>query len=389
MVSKLSVKSILAALVLLAAAACSLASAPSTPTPTPVVVPPTVTPVPPTPTPPFPVVASPQIDTFDMLDAKNGWAISDTNVLRTADGGATWYNVTPPSLTNVGFAAGTSYLDASRAWVAVPGTDPTNGTLYRTSDGGATWASVAVPFGGGSLKFLDASHGWEMVGLSAGMSHQAVAVFTTSDSGTTWTQVFTDDPNAVGTSDSLPLLGDKNGITALDASHAWVTGAQPSNDFVYDYATQDGGHSWTHQNLAIPSAYAGGMTSASLPSFFGSSEAVLPVLLIASSNGVVFYNSHDDGQTWSASQPVAQGGFISVASPADFFVWDGGTSLNVSHDSGATWSVVTPNVDIHATLATFQFVNASTGWALAEDSGNHHSLYTSADGGATWTALIP
>jgi photosystem II stability/assembly factor-like uncharacterized protein len=74
---------------------------------------------------------------------------------------------------------------------------------------------------------------------------------------------------------------------------------------------------------------------------------------------------------------------------ADFFVWVGGTTLNVSHDSGSTWSVVSPNIDVRDTLASFQFVDANTGWALTVDASNHHSLYKTTDGGATWTALIP
>ncbi len=386
MVSKNVIRVSLASILLLfAVLACGL---PGTATVTNVIIIPTAIPV--TPTTSLPVVSSPQIDTIHMLDANNGWAISDTNVLRTADGGATWYNVTPSGASSFGFNAAPFYLNASTAWIALPGTDPTNGTLYRTTDGGVTWSSNTVPFGGGSLNFLDGSHGWEQVGLDAGMSHEAVAVFTTGDGGSTWTQVFTDEPNATGSSDSLPLVGDKNGITALDASHAWVTGAEPVGDFVYIYMTADGGHSWTHQDAPIPSAYAGGMTNADLPSFFGAGTGVLPVVLIGTGgNGVDFYLSHDAGQTWTASQPVAQGGFVSVASQADFFVWDGGTTLNVSHDSGSTWSTVTPNVDIHDTLSSFQFVDATTGWALTQDASSHHSLYKTTDGGKTWTAVIP
>ena len=113
---------------LLAVLACTLTG---TATPTPAPSSPTLTPTSGstvTPTPPsLPVVTSPQIVSFRMLDADNGWALSDANVLRTTDGGTTWYNATPSGLTSVGFGASAFYLDASTAWVALPGSDPTNG----------------------------------------------------------------------------------------------------------------------------------------------------------------------------------------------------------------------------------------------------------------------
>ena len=335
----------------------------------------------------FPVAASPSIQSLDMLDVNIGWALTDTAVIRTTDGGATWLTVSPSGLS--GSPSTAFFLDASTAWLAVMGADPTTGTLFHTSDGGATWSPVAVPFGGGSLKFVDAMHGWELVGLSAGMSHEAVAVYRTNDGGATWTRAIIDDPSVSGFSDSLPLVGDKNGISALDANHAWVTGAQPSDDFIYVYATQDGGTSWVHQDFSIPTGYSPAQTSAALPVFFGSSKAVLPVLLFANTNAAVFYVSQDGGQTWSATTPVAQGGFLAVASARDFFVWDGGTSLNASHDAGASWTTITPNVNLKDNLVSFQFVNATTGWALTSDASSHHKLYKTTDGGATWTVLIP
>ncbi|HTX92489.1 MAG TPA: hypothetical protein VMC09_14855 [Anaerolineales bacterium] len=348
----------------------------------------TDTPVPPTATvPALPVVSSPSISSLDMLDVNNGWAMSDSAVLRTTDGGTTWYNATPSGLS--GAPVESSFLDAATAWVGVAGADPTTGTLYHTADGGVTWTSVAVPFGGGSIHFVDATHGWELVGLNAGMSHEAVAIFRSSDGGATWSQVFVDDPTVAGSSDTLPLVGDKNGITALDANNGWVTGAQPSTDFVYVYTSKDGGTTWAQQNVSIPAAYSGAMTSADLPVFFGASDAVLPVLLIADTNGAEFYVSHDGGQTWTATTPVAQGGFMAVASASDFFVWDGNAPLNVSHDGGSSWSAVTPNISIKDNMVSFQFVNATTGWALTDDASSHRMLYETTDGGATWNVLVP
>jgi photosystem II stability/assembly factor-like uncharacterized protein len=322
-----------------------------------------------------------------MLDLNNGWAVTDTGLVRTADGGSTWYNATPGGLN--GAPASPFFLDDRTGWLAAGANDPATGILYHTSDGGATWSSTAVPFGGGSLHFIDPMHGWEMVGLNAGMSHEAVAIFRTSDGGVTWSRVFINDPSVAGSTDSLPLVGDKNGLTAVDNTHGWVAGAQPSSDFIYMYASQDGGTTWAHQNLAIPAGYSGAMTGASLPVFFGGSEAVLPVLLFANNNGTDFYVSHDGGQTWSATTPVAQGGFLAVASARDFFVWDGSAPLNVSHDAGASWSTVTPNVNIKDNMVSMQYINATTGWALTSDAASHRMLYKTMDGGATWTVLIP
>ena len=359
-------------------------SAPTVPAATDTATPLPATPAPSLPT--LPVATALSIQSLYMLDLNNGWALTDTGVVRTADGGSTWYNSTPAGLN--GAPASPFFLNASTGWVAASAGDPTTGTLFYTSDGGATWSSTSVPFGGGSLHFIDAKNGWEMVGLNAGMSHEAVAIFRTSDGGTTWSRILINDPSVAGATDSLPLVGDKNGITVLDSQHAWVTGAQPSNDFIYIYISQDGGITWTHQNLTIPSAYSGAQTGANLPVFFGS-KAVLPVLLFANSNGTDFYVSHDGGQSWSATTPVGQGGFLAVGSASDFFVWDGSAPLNVSHDAGASWSTVTPNVNIKDNMVSMQFVNATNGWALTSDASNHRIAYKTVDGGATWTVLIP
>jgi len=389
---KLINKFMLVGLILvMALVACSPVA---TVTPTPQGIPNTAIPILPVPTDTviptvqsLPIIASPSIQFLDMLDVNNGWALTDSSVARTTDGGASWYNVTPASLS--GIQATSFFLDANIGWVTIPGSNPTSGTLFHTTDGGLTWTSTSVPFGGGSIKFVDPMNGWELVGLSGGMSHEAVAIFRTSDGGTTWSQELINDPTVSGSTDSLPLSGDKNGIAALDANHGWVTGAQPSGDFIYIYMSQDGGTTWSHQNLSIPAAYAGAMTSADLPVFFGSNQAVLPVLLFSNSNGSDFYVSHDSGQTWTASTPVAQGGFLAVGSATDFFVWDGSTPLNASHDGGASWSTITPNIDIKDNMVSMQFVNATTGWALTSDASSHRSLYKTIDGGNTWTTIIP
>ena len=100
-----------------------------------------------------PAVVPEAISALHMLDSQNGWMITDTSVLRTVDGGATWRDVTPSGVSRLGYGTGHSFLNANRGWVLIADpNDPVNaGTLYRTTDGGMQWNSTSVPFGSGDL----------------------------------------------------------------------------------------------------------------------------------------------------------------------------------------------------------------------------------------------
>ena len=333
-------------------------------------------------------VGSPTVKVIKMITTGIGWAVTDTDVLRTANGGKTWFKTNLDGITSDGLNG--FFLDEANAWILAPSGDQTSGSLHHTTDGGVTWTSAQVPFGGGSLYFTDESSGWVMVGLGAGMSHMAVAIFRTSDGGSTWTQVFTDDPNALNANNSLPFVGDKTGLTALDGERAWVSGAEPVSDFIYIYMTEDGGEHWVGQEPPMPNGFAGAMTYAFPPVFFSSSEAVMPVGVYSQNSATVIYVSHDGGQTWLPSQPAPASGQVSTPSEQVFFVWDGGGYLHRSRDGGGSWESVSTNVDFSSELASFQFVDAKRkAGPLPSMPPGAIRLYESVDGGATWTMLIP
>ena len=351
---------------------------------------PTETPIPPAETPAaLLVVASPAITSIDMLDDMDGWAIGEAYVLRTMDGGATWLNTTPAGLTSVGFSATSFFMNATTAWLVLPSADYTNGTLYHTADGGMTWTSSSVPFSGGSLQFLDAQSGWMLAALGAGAGSEAVAVFQSTDSGATWSRVYINDPNVAGSSDSLPLSGQKSGMTFLDATHGWVTGSVPKDGYVYLFSTQDGGHSWAHQDASLPAGFETAMTSADAPRFFTSTDGIFHLGMYAALSATVFYLTQDGGATWTPTFPVNMLGRYAIANLQDVWVWDGGPVMLVSHDSGTTWNLVNTNINVTDMLMQLDFVTATTGWALTGDASSHYSLYKTTDGGATWMVLIP
>jgi photosystem II stability/assembly factor-like uncharacterized protein len=340
----------------------------------------TVTPVPPT-VPPV-LVPAPNIRKLFMIDASNGWAIGDAYVLRTYDGGATWYSVTAPGVSTIRNAF---FQNSSKGWVL------TTDSIYRTLDGGGTWAQYNVPFNGGYLQFLDDTNGFVLSGELSGMHKHAVSLYQTSDGGATWTLKYANDPSQPN--NTLPFSGHKRGMTFRDTSTGWVGGYIPSAGTVYLYKTTDSGVTWTQQPLALPAGYESADITVTAPTFFGTNDAVLPVWMTAGigMRDLFIYITHDGGTTWMASPSFARNAeFIDFPSMRDAFSWDWADVFHVTNDTGNNWRQVTPNVSFSNLAYQFldmNFISTNMGWFAIGQKDGSTLLYRTSDGGATWTLL--
>ena len=335
----------------------------------------TVTPVPPT-VPPV-LVPSPNISKLFMFDASNGWAIGNPYILRTYDGGATWYSLTPTGISSIRNAF---FQNASKGWVL--STD----SIYRTLDGGASWTQYNVPFNGGYLQFLDDSNGFVLSGEGSGMHKHAVYLYQTSDGGATWMLKYANDPSQPN--NTLPFSGLKYGMTFRDTSTGWVGGYVPSPGAVYLYKTTNGGTSWAQQSLALPAGYESADITITSPTFFGSNDGILPVWASGGAGSALFiYVTHDGGGTWTRTGSIPSQGSrgVDFISMNDGFAWNG--SLQVTHNSGATWSQVTPNVSLGDYVPYMDFVSTTNGWILLNSVNGSTPLYRTTDGGTTWTPV--
>lgn len=333
-----------------------------------------------------PTVSSPGITSLRMLTELDGWAISENSILRTTDGGSTWYNVSPAGGTVFGFGTAHTFLDASHAWVVVADVgDPAgSGLLYRTGDGGLTWTAYPVPFGGGDMTFVDQTHGWIMTSLGVAAGSMAVSIYRTEDGGATWTQAFTNDPNLAKAGDSLPLAGIKNNLTPLDAGTAWVGGVIYSPDTFYLYKTTDGGQTWALQTLPT----APGVQNAEIavyigPIFSAPLDGILPVRFTGETLRTGFYATRDGGVNWEFLTSMPGAGAVDFVSPADGFFWTG-EQFFVTVDSAQTWKSINPNVLFGDTFVGMEFVNPRTGWVWTYNQTGQYGLYKTTDGGATW-----
>ncbi|GEM_PF-248123 len=350
------------------------------------------TPAPPTPTPGTPptqppatggVIAAPYIRQLYMKDAFNGWAIGDSYLLRTTNGGSTWMNVSPPNAVFTNGATG-FFSSSSTGWLLTG-----ENKLYRTTNGGSTWTAYSVPFGNGYIQFTDSYHGFVLSGEGSGMNKQAVALYKTNDGGATWVKNYDNTPTLPNPGTSLPFSGHKSGMTFRDSLTGWVSGDIPMDGFAYFYRTSDAGKNWIQQPLALPAGYESAFVSTASPSFFGIYNAVLPVWLGKMEGRDLFiYSTTNGGISWSRSSGYSRGAdFVDFVTSKNGFAWDHSGVFHVTANAGGTWTQVSPNVNFGNDFRGMDFVSTTTGWVIQRHVDNSTSLYKTTDGAATWTLL--
>ena len=130
---------------------------------------------------------------LSFADAKTGWLGFGAKFQMTADGGATWKDLSlPKDVTKVAAISLRTPMDG----YLVDG----NAVLHITKDGGKTWSSQSLGidnpnilgFGSGpfinetpqaAVRFLDAKHGLVVLGLS---DKTSLIALRTADGGKTW-----------------------------------------------------------------------------------------------------------------------------------------------------------------------------------------------------------
>ena len=342
-----------------------------------------------------------------MLDVNNGWAIGSLgsqvgdHVLFTTDGGNTYKDVTPPeSQPPAGQpeAAMGYFLDANTAWVTyfnAGGTSvPTNPVVWHTADGGATWnasqpldvSQLTETFVPTNMEFNGKTEGWILVHVGAGMNHDYVAIYRSSDGGATWTRII--DPYIDGGIQSCT----KNAMVFTSATHGWLTGdCNGVKAGVLLYQTNDAGSTWQEVNLPVPAGNPDLFTNQNVacgsydPFFFGNDLGVLSLLCSNFGGSSItysyfIYTTQDGGATWSGASYPGQHLYFFTASTG----WALGPKIQVTMDGGKTWK---PISDV-TWNGQFDFISETAGWAVAT-SNTEIGLVKTDNGGARWSLLVP
>lgn len=355
---------------------------------------PTPSPYPDTPSPPridAPRVNLPALVKIHFVNQLDGWGVTETGIVRTNDGGITWYDVTPPELTEAGYTVDWFVFDNDYAWLQQPDFTnyPNGGFQYRTSDGGLTWNKFAVPYSGAKLSFLDADNGWALADLGVGAGSNAVAVYQTRDGGTTWDLKYINDPNHPSAGETLPLGGLKHGITPLDMQTAWIYGVVYAPGSVYAFRTDDSGATWVPVTLPLPQGVETGELSIEQIHFVSDTDAFLIMRATTDQVNTAVYVSTDAGNTWSLTPTLIPGGASADFLSAEEMILYNRDQFYATRDAAQTWSIVPPDVRFNDTFAGMDFLTTFAGYVVTLDPSNHRSLYRTDDGGGTWFPVVP
>jgi photosystem II stability/assembly factor-like uncharacterized protein len=267
--------------------------------------------------------------------------------------------------------------------------------LYHTSDGGSTWTVLpanGIPTGG--VYFLDSLHGWiDSTSPEAGPGNNVL--YATADGGKSW--------NLIGPLPQSAPMSWGYGVgmyhmTFSDPLRGWYLG----NGVLF--TTTDGGHSWKSVVVDAPAPVSGWTMTPYQPGINGQ-DGVLPIAYRepggpdnATANQIYFSVTHDGGATWGEPR-TAPVGFAPVGDDLSITILDtqhiwltsqsltGGDNVQTgpavarTSDGGISWTVT------HQTWRILQmtFRDANHGFALdVTGDQNVNGILSTSDGGASW-----
>ena len=304
------------------------------------------------------------------------WAATATRVLRSIDRGSHWTDISPTNEVGYGdFFA----LDDLHAWLVRSSFGSHQFTMFRTADGGVTWKSTqgSLAQGGlGSVTFVDALHGWSVLGLGAAAGSEAIAVFSSTDGGASWHQVARTGDPSTGAADpsGLDFNCDKGsavfGTPAVGLLPDDCAGGPPNI-----YRSTDGGSHWK----LIPIAGASPQSYFNDVVFLTAADVVMTG---GEGSSLDLAVSHDAGLTWQV-RPLYGAGSVDFESVTAG--WQLGNPVEATSDGGTTWHPLkAPAPPFDPTTMALQ--NLGKGIAIAWSDS---AAYRTNDGARTWRRVTP
>ncbi len=251
---------------------------------------------------------------------------STTTAASNAEGAGSWasYHVLIPSVAN-GWAGIASSADGTHLAVdgAYGSDDPYAGDIFTSSDSGVTWTAHHAnndKYGNSWSDIVTSADGTHLAAIESGY------VFTSTDSGVTWTA-----------HDVTKKVDLASIASSADGTRLAAIGSAAGDGYVY--TSKNAGVTWTAH--IIPGA---SLISRITSSADGTFLAVAAYASMNNYTGGYIYTSSDSGATWTVQTGAGQHFWSGIASSADgtrLAAISSGDYIYTSSDSGATWTAQT------------------------------------------------
>jgi photosystem II stability/assembly factor-like uncharacterized protein len=345
---------------------------------------------------PSAIAAGPTVTEAGTFARAGFWVASNSTLLVSADGGATWSAGTVPTVPGSQQTV-LDVFDASHVWALTTdelGTGVSGNitgdklalTVHRSTDGGRTWADIPIsgnyPGSLQALHFLDADRGYLLISPGR-FGIQTSTLLRSTDGGLTWQVAGTD--GWLGTELATP-----------DASTIWAASAGdagPVERRIFA-VSRDGGQTWHDVALpGVPGTIGQAAYFLQPPVFIPLPRGVFigkprGIALVAHNDGSGIADidrSDDEGKSWTRVSRTT-GTSLAVLSYASW-LRPGPTrgTIDATNDSGETWQPLAATGLPIAPITWIGFADASHGALLAATGDPSSSgLYMTSDGGSTW-----
>jgi len=336
---------------------------------------------------------APQVRAMKLIAPDVGWALANQRLFWTADNGANWKDITPAR--RAGSDEHIAYvfaLDAHDIWLlyAQHGDPVCKFDLAQSVDAGATWSWIPVTLppelqqglaGGSTLAFVDDRHGWMILNST---KFGAGALLVTSDGGRDWRDTHDDDP------------GGQGPVVLITPEEGWMVGGEHDDDL---HVTRDGAKSWQTISLPAPKEILPAkFATADVPVFEDSKHGFVAVTYTGGhQSAAILFATDDGGHSWkqdrvlSNLEETSEGHGVQSAIVGDIWliakVSNRRPIITALRPGARMRATIDPASQVSGYFGANQmsFVTPTRGWVLV-DVGE---LFSTSDGGATWTDITP
>ncbi|HYE61121.1 MAG TPA: hypothetical protein VD997_03925 [Phycisphaerales bacterium] len=316
------------------------------------------------------------INRLDFASTGRGWAATDNGLFTSTDGGQTWTQVTlPVSGQALVEALAIDPTNPNVIWIGLGqflgGTSPV--VVLRSTTNGASWDNLSPP--------VTSGYGATTIEVDPANPQRVYAAFTPNFGGANELWITTDGgQNWVERSAGTPLNAPINDV-AFSNGKAYVVGGQDfGNQLMGLYTTTDDGQNWSDESQLWPSRAA-------------TSVAVDPAnpqhILVGTTRGGIS-RSTNGGVDWTysagstATYQVNSVEF-SPTSASTIYLGMGSIAVLRSTNSGAAFSPFSVGISGLELVSFAANPMNPLEIAAAYVGDNDGGIYTTTDGGETWT----